>query len=77
MQTKSDQVRQLVAQEQYREAIKIASKFKLGLSKEQRATIVRAHESYTYPHFQKQLGRDPHTCIMLGVATLVEIYGGV
>ena len=43
----------------FAKALRIAKTFTLGLSKEDRAQIVRGHECHTNPGFYRQIGRDP------------------
>lgn len=75
MDTKSDMVRQLVRASKYREALKIASRFRLGLTAEQRRTLGRAYESYHYGYMLAQMKRDPEQCREDGIALLKELYG--
>lgn len=73
--TKSDKVRALVKSGKFTEALRITKTFKLGLTKEQRATLVRAHEALTNPSFYAQLGKCPDTLISAGHNLLSEMYG--
>lgn len=74
-ESKSDHVRRLVSRRQYKEALKIVSRFKLGLTREQQITFGRAYESYHYGYLQAQMKRDPEECRKLGIALLKELYG--
>lgn len=73
--SKTDAVRKLVAERKWKEALKIASTFRLGLTKEQRITFGRAYESYHYGYMQAQMKRDPEQCRMAGIRLLKELYG--
>lgn len=74
-ESKTDVVRRLVSRRQYKEALKIASRFKLGLTREQQITLGRAYESYHYGYLQAQMKRDPEECRANGIALLKELYG--
>lgn len=74
-ESKSDVVRRLVSRRQYKEALKIVSRFKLGLTREQQITFGRAYESYHYGYLQAQMKRDPEECRAAGIALLKELYG--
>lgn len=74
-ESKSDHVRRLVSRRQYKEALKIVSRFKLGLTREQQITFGRAYESYHYGYLQAQMKRDPEECRANGIALLKELYG--
>jgi hypothetical protein len=59
----------------WREATRLAAKFpRLG---GQAKAIMQAHEAYTRPDFQRQLGRCPTQLIAAGQAALIERYGNV
>lgn len=73
--SKTDTVRRLVAEWKWKEALKIAATFRLGLTKEQRITFGRAYESYSWGYLQAQMKRDPEQCRMAGIRLLKELYG--
>lgn len=75
MVKKSDMVRELVKNQQYRKALAIAKKFVLGISPEDRTKMIRAHECMTNPRFYEQLGVDIGQAISDGEAVLKRIYG--
>lgn len=56
MITKTDQVRELVATKEYKEAIAVAKDFKLGFTKEEAKTLARAHEMTWNSRFYEMLG---------------------
>lgn len=74
-QSKSDQVRLLVSQHKWKEALRLASTFRLGLSDEDRKIIGRAWASYTQGYMLEQMKRDPEQCRMAGIRLLKEKYG--
>lgn len=74
-ESKTDVVRRLVSRRQYKEALKIASRFKLGLTRDQQITFGRAYESYHYGYLQAQMKRDPEECRAKGIELLKELYG--
>lgn len=74
-ESKSDTVRNLVARRQYKEALKIVSRFRRGLTKEQQVTFGRAYESYHYGYLQAQMKRDPEECRRKGIELLKDMYG--
>lgn len=74
-ETKTDMVRRLVANRRYKDALRIASRFRHGLTQEQRITLGRAYESYHYGYLQAQMKRDPEECRANGIALLKELYG--
>lgn len=75
MQRKTDIVRQLVASEQYKNALRIAKEFRLGISKEDSESMKRGYECIVHPDFYKQLGFDPSLTAKKGIETLVRLYG--
>lgn len=74
---KTDLVLEHMRNGRVREAVRIAHKFKLGLSTTDRAVIKRAHEAYDpqKQDFYRQLGKDPVQLIAHGLETLYQIYG--
>lgn len=70
---KIDAVLAAMAIGNWREATRLAAKFpRLG---QHARAIMQAHEAYTRPDFQRQLGRDPQQLIEAGKAALEERYG--
>lgn len=45
-------------------ALQMASTFRLGLTRHERATLQRGYECLHSPDFYKQLGRNPEKCIL-------------
>ncbi len=75
MKTKSDLVRELVAEENFKKALAIAKDFRLGLTKEQMSSLTRAHECLAHPGFYSQLGMDEAAEIAKGIQVLRSLYG--
>lgn len=73
--TKSDRVRQLVASGQYKDALKIAKDFRLGITKEQSGAMRLAYECMIYGRFYKELGYNIPQKIENGVDVLKKLYG--
>lgn len=73
--SKSSQVRVLVSQHRWKEAFRIVSTFRLGLTDDQRKTLGRAYASYSYGYMLEQMKRDPEQCRMEGIRLLRELYG--
>lgn len=75
MVRKSDEVRRLVAEKQYRKALSIAKDFKLGITAEQSLRMKKAYECMVHERFYLSLGEDIETRIADGIETIVSIYG--
>lgn len=70
---KIDQLRALMAAEQWDKALALAARFQdLGHHK---AQIKRGHEARTNGRFYAQIGKDPEQLIAEGIAALKERYG--
>jgi len=74
MVTKSDRVREHVKSGDYKQALKIAKTFKLGLTPNQQDIIKRAYECFMYPGFYKQINIDPDQAYTAGITVLKQIY---
>lgn len=75
MKRKSDVVRELVAEGNYKKALSIAKGFKIGFTKEEQATMTRAHECMVHPGFYRQLGIDEEQAIADGIELIKKVYG--
>lgn len=53
MVKKTDQVRSLVRQGRYKDALRIAKGFRLGITREQSDTMVRAYECIVYKYYEE------------------------
>jgi len=74
-ETKTDQLLKLIRARKWKDALKIASRFRLGLTREQRIILSRAYESYHYGYMQIQMKRDPEQCRQAGIELLKQLYG--
>lgn len=74
---KSDMVRQYVAQAQYKEALRIAKDFRLGITKRQADTMKRGYECMVHGRFYESLGYNLNDEIRKGVDMVKKLYGEV
>ena len=72
---KSDVVRRLVREHEYRSALRIVKGFRLGISRDDLDAMRLAYECMVNPGFYRQLGRDPAAEVKRGVGVLVRLYG--
>lgn len=71
--TKLSYVRELMDEERWQEAVRLAARFpSLG---QQRAAILDAHTAYTNPRFVVQLGRDVDQTKERGRLALIARFG--
>lgn len=75
MTRKSDIVRSLVAEKQYKQALRIAKDFRLGITPEQSLRMKKAYECMVHERFYLSLGEDIQKRIAEGIETIVSIYG--
>ncbi len=74
MERKSDAVRRLVSCGSYKEALRIAKDFRLGITREQSSAMTLAYECMVHGRFYKQLGYNLDEKIAEGVRTLLGLY---
>lgn len=72
---KSDTVRKLVAEKQYKQALRIAKDFRLGIAPEQSLKMKKAYECMVHERFYLSLGENIQARIDEGIETIVGIYG--
>ena len=72
---KAQDVRRLIAEENYKAALNGAKNFRIGVTKEQRSEMSRAYECIVHPAFYQQLGKNIDECIKSGIAVLLEVAG--
>lgn len=65
--SKTDQMLALLESGQGREALKIASTFRIGLSPADQKALKTAYEALTHPSFYRQLGIDLEQAVRAGV----------
>lgn len=75
MERKSDMVRRLVKEKEYKKALAIARKFVIGIEKIDQNDMARAYECMVYPRFYAQIGIVPEEAIQKGLAVLIRLYG--
>ena len=75
MKRKSDMVKELVAQGDFKKALSIAKGFKIGFTKKEQDLMIRAHECVVHPGFYSQLGFDEAKIIEDGIAFVKRVYG--
>ena len=72
---KSDKVRRLVADGRYKEALRIAKDFHLGISREDSDTMKRGYEYMVWPDFYRQIGKAPSEISIKAIETVQRLYG--
>ena len=72
---KSDKVRRLVAEGRYKEALRIAKDFHLGISKEDSDIMKRGYECMVWPDFYRQIGKMPSEISQKAIETVQRLYG--
>lgn len=70
VERKSDKVRRLVSEGDYKAALRIAKDFKLGLTKKEGDAMKFAYECMVYPDFYRQVGRNVEQTIEQGIEVL-------
>ena len=71
--SKSELVRAYIKSEQWKEALREAKDFRIGVSKEQRSTMARAYECIVHPAFYESIGKNLAECIEAGKSVLKEV----
>ena len=71
--SKSEMVRQYIKSGKWKEALREAKDFRIGVSKEQRSTMARAYECIIHPSFYLSIGKNLDECIEAGKAVLKEV----
>ena len=72
--SRSDQVRQAIADGDYTKALSIACRFKMKISKEDQAALQRAHECQRNRGFYESLGRNCDELLATGIQVLNRLY---
>lgn len=72
---KSDTVRCLVKQGQYKQALRIAKDFRLGISKEDSDAMKRGYEAIVHPRFYQSIGCNTEEIAQQGIQTVKRLYG--
>lgn len=71
--SKTAVVQQLIAQGQKKEALKIASDFRIGVTPEERKTMKRGYECFHYESTYRQMGVDTDKAIADAWTTLISL----
>ena len=74
LERKSDKVRRLVAEGEYKAALRIAKDFHLGISRDDSDAMKRGYECMVWPGFYKSIGKDIPAEIQRGIDTLIRLY---
>lgn len=74
MVRKTDIVRADIRQRSWKEALRLAKDFRIGVTQEQRDTMCRAYECIVHPEFYRQIGIDIPEAIRKGKLVLLELY---
>ena len=72
---KSDAVRRLVLAGQYKEALRIAKDFRLGICKDDSDAMKRGYEGLVHPAFYRSIGMNPSQIAQKGIETVIRLYG--
>lgn len=73
--TKTEQVKAFIAKGDYAKAIKVASSFKIGFTKEEQRIMQIAKEAFTgHASFYKQLGIDVDAMKLQAIAIVNNMY---
>lgn len=70
---KTDQVRLLIANNDFKSALRIAKSFKINVTAAQRDTMTRGYECIVNPRFYKSIGTDVEKAIADSIAVLNQI----
>lgn len=55
-------------------ALKLASSFKMGITKQQSAVLKRGYECMTFPDTYRQMGKDPAVCVEAAKSLFTELF---
>ncbi|MDR1020167.1 MAG: hypothetical protein LBL73_05365 [Synergistaceae bacterium] len=72
---KTDMVRRLVSDGDYKKALGIVKGFRLGITREESAKMTRAYECMVRPGFYGQIVNNPSDAINEGIRILTSLYG--
>lgn len=75
MERKSDMVRRLVETGNFKEALRIAKDFRLGITKSDSDAMKMGYECIVHPRFYQQLGMDINAEAQKGIDTIKRLYG--
>lgn len=72
---KSDKVRRLVKDGDYKAALRIAKDFHFGINREDSDTMKRGYECMVWPSFYESIGKNPSETSAKAVETIQRLYG--
>ena len=75
MEKKTDTVRRLTADGDFKGALRIAKDFRLGITKQESSAMKLAYECMVHGDFYKQLGYDLNEKVAEGLEVLIGLYG--
>ena len=75
MEKKTDTVRRLTADGDFKGALRIAKDFRLGITKQESSAMKLAYECMVHGDFYKQLGYDLNEKVAEGLKVLRGLYG--
>ena len=75
MEKKTDTVRRLTADGDFKGALRIAKDFRLGITKQESSAMKLAYECMVQGNFYKQLGYDLNEKVAEGLEVLKGLYG--
>ena len=75
MEKKSDKVRRLVAEGEFKAALSIAKDFRRGITREDMDDMRRGFEAMVSPRFYESLGMDTVQLARKGVEVVQRLYG--
>ena len=75
MEKKTDTVRRLTADGDFKGALRIAKDFRLGITKQESSAMKLAYECMVHGNFYKQLGYDLNEKVAEGLEVLNGLYG--
>lgn len=58
----------------YKQALKIASTFRMGVTKQQSNCLKKGYECFVWPDQYRQLKQDPQACIEAAKAVFEELF---
>ena len=75
MVSKTETVKILVANGNYKKALQIAKNFRLGIDIQDSSKLKLAYENLVHKAFYKQIGIDTEKAINEGINILIALYG--
>lgn len=70
---KTTKAREAYLAADYKMAFKLASTFRLGVTKEDKAAITRGYEALVHPEFYRQLGKDLDSLVAQAKVAFVRV----